>query len=132
MKRKNFFLRSAGFIVFAFLRMRVGLLQRPVALAASAMISVQPETLLCLALFEPTATTVPSAFRPIVWNAPQARGTHGEVRSADAPSACRGAAEDMTDAWREYYLEALWRGEDCGCEIPRGKCTYWLIIAGKV
>ena len=41
-------------------------------------------------------------------------------------------AEDMTDAWREYYLEALWQGEDCGCEIPRGKCTYWLIIAGKV
>ena len=40
--------------------------------------------------------------------------------------------EDMTDAWREYYLEALWRGEDCGCEIPRGKCRYWLIIAGKV
>ena len=41
-------------------------------------------------------------------------------------------SEDMTDAWREYYLEALWRGEDCGCEIPHGKCTYWLIIAGKV
>ena len=40
--------------------------------------------------------------------------------------------EDMTDAWREYYLEALWRGEDCGCEIPSGKCWYWLIIAGKV
>lgn len=40
--------------------------------------------------------------------------------------------EDMTDAWREYYLEALWRGEDCGCALSRGKCTYWLIIAGKV
>ena len=41
-------------------------------------------------------------------------------------------AEDMTPQWREYYLEALWRGENCGCEIPRGKCRYWLIIAGKV
>lgn len=40
--------------------------------------------------------------------------------------------EDMTDVWREYYLEALWRGEDCGCELPRGKCGYWLIIARKV
>ena len=40
--------------------------------------------------------------------------------------------EDMTDAWREYYLEALWRGRDCGCALPRGKCTYLLIIAGKV
>ena len=40
--------------------------------------------------------------------------------------------EDMTDAWREYYLEALWRGEDCGCVLPRGKCKYWLLIARKV
>lgn len=40
--------------------------------------------------------------------------------------------EDMTEAWREYYLEALWRGEDCGCVLPRGKCRYWLIIARKV
>ncbi len=39
--------------------------------------------------------------------------------------------EDMTDAWREYYLEALWRGESCGSEIPRGKCRYWLIIGRK-
>ena len=41
-------------------------------------------------------------------------------------------SEDMTDAWREYYLEALWQGEDCGCVLPRGKCSYWLIIARKV
>ncbi|MBQ6927548.1 MAG: class I SAM-dependent methyltransferase [Oscillospiraceae bacterium] len=40
--------------------------------------------------------------------------------------------EDMTDAWREYYLEALWQGEDCGCVLPRGKCKYWLLIARKV
>ena len=40
--------------------------------------------------------------------------------------------EDMTDVWREYYLDALWRGEDCGCEMPSGKCRYWLVIARKV
>ena len=37
MKRKNFFLRSAGFNVFAYLWLRVGLLRMPVAVAASAM-----------------------------------------------------------------------------------------------
>ena len=40
--------------------------------------------------------------------------------------------EDMTGAWREYYFEALWSGENCGCAIPRGKCRYWLIIARRV
>ena len=39
--------------------------------------------------------------------------------------------EDMTAAWREYYLEALWREETCCCEIPRGKCEYWLMIGRK-
>ena len=40
--------------------------------------------------------------------------------------------EDTTDAWREYYLEALWQGEDCGRVLPHGKCKYWLLIARKV
>ncbi len=40
--------------------------------------------------------------------------------------------EDMTAAWREYYLEALWREDTSSCEIPRGKCAYWLIIARRV
>ena len=31
-------------------------------------------------------------------------------------------AEDVTDAWREYYLEALWRDEAPCCRIPRGRC----------
>ena len=39
--------------------------------------------------------------------------------------------EDMTEQWREYYLAALWRGEDCGCELPRGKCRYLLLIGRK-
>ena len=40
-------------------------------------------------------------------------------------------AEDMTPLWREYYLEALWRDGTPCCEIPRGKCGYWLIIGEK-
>lgn len=40
--------------------------------------------------------------------------------------------EDMTAAWKEYYIEALWRGDaDCGCSIPRGKCGYRMLIAKK-
>ena len=39
--------------------------------------------------------------------------------------------EDITAAWREYYLEALWLGDVPCCEIPRGKCKYWLIIGRK-
>ena len=40
--------------------------------------------------------------------------------------------EDMTPLWREYILDALWRDEDGCCEIPRGKCGYWMIIGRKV
>ena len=40
-------------------------------------------------------------------------------------------AEDVTDAWREYYLEALWRGEAPCCRIPRGRCHYKLLICVK-
>ena len=40
-------------------------------------------------------------------------------------------AEDMTAAWREYYLEALWRDEAPCCEIPKGKSGYWLLIGRK-
>lgn len=39
-------------------------------------------------------------------------------------------AVDMTAQWRAYYLEALWRGEEC-CPSPGGKCSYWLLICGK-
>ena len=40
-------------------------------------------------------------------------------------------SEDMTAQWREYYLEALWRGEAPCCDIPKGKCSYWLLIAER-
>ena len=38
--------------------------------------------------------------------------------------------EDMTALWREYYLEALWRGDADVC-VGRGKCSYWLLICKK-
>ena len=40
-------------------------------------------------------------------------------------------AEDVTPQWREYYLEALWRDDAPCCAVPKGKCSYWLLIAGK-
>ena len=40
-------------------------------------------------------------------------------------------AEDMTAAWREYWLEALWRGDAPCCEIPKGQSSYWLVIGRK-
>ena len=39
--------------------------------------------------------------------------------------------EDLSAAWKEYYIEALWRGKTCDCELPRGKCGYRLLIAEK-
>ena len=40
-------------------------------------------------------------------------------------------AENMTAAWREYYLEALWRDDAPCCERPKGKSSYWLLIGRK-
>ena len=40
--------------------------------------------------------------------------------------------EDQTEAWREYYLEALWRGDAPGCELPKGKASYFSLIGRKV
>ena len=39
--------------------------------------------------------------------------------------------EDLSTAWKDYYIEALWHGETCDCELPRGKCGYRLLIAEK-
>ena len=39
--------------------------------------------------------------------------------------------EDLTGQWREYYLEALWREDECSCPISAGKCTYRFIIGRK-
>ena len=40
-------------------------------------------------------------------------------------------AEELTPLWREYYFDALWRGDAPCCEVPRGKSSYWLLIAQK-
>ena len=41
-------------------------------------------------------------------------------------------AEDRTEAWRAYYLEALWRDDAPGCELPKGKASYFSLIGRKV
>ena len=38
--------------------------------------------------------------------------------------------EDMTAAWREYYIEAIWRGDTDGIPV-KGKCTYEMLICKK-
>ena len=38
--------------------------------------------------------------------------------------------EDMTDEWREYYIEAIWRG-DTDCVPIKGKCSYEMLICEK-
>lgn len=38
--------------------------------------------------------------------------------------------EDMTAQWREYYIEALWRG-DTDCPTVKGRCTYEMLICKK-
>lgn len=38
--------------------------------------------------------------------------------------------EDMTTQWREYYIEAIWRG-DTDCIPVKGKCTYEMLIGRK-
>lgn len=40
--------------------------------------------------------------------------------------------EDLTDSWREYYLEALWR-EDSVCTLPKGKhVSYVLFVCERM
>ena len=41
-------------------------------------------------------------------------------------------AEDVTPQWREYYLEALWRGDAPCCALPKGKASYFSLIGRKV
>ena len=56
-------------------------------------------------------------------------GLLNEVRSAGF--AVRHI-EDMTDEWREYYLEALWKEEIPPC-VPKGKhCSYLLLVCERM
>ena len=50
---------------------------------------------------------------------------------------CRSAGfavrhlEDLTDDWKEYYLEALWKEDDV-CLMPGKKISYVLFVCEKV
>lgn len=58
-----------------------------------------------------------------------------DVFCADAEQMARRAGfalvytEDLTAQWREYYLEAIWRGETAPC--GGGKCVYQVLIGRK-
>ena len=39
--------------------------------------------------------------------------------------------EDLTDQWKEYYLEALWK-EDCSCAPRLKKCSYVLFVCERM
>ena len=39
--------------------------------------------------------------------------------------------EDMTGLWKDYYMEALWRGDELCCELPRKKCAYTALVCRK-
>ena len=39
--------------------------------------------------------------------------------------------EDMTAQWRDYYLEALWRGDTICGSVPKGRCGYYAVIGRK-
>lgn len=51
-------------------------------------------------------------------------------KSAEAAGFKVLICEDMTAAWREYYLEAIWRG-DAEYTPGRGKCSYKMLICRK-
>ena len=38
--------------------------------------------------------------------------------------------ENLTDRWREYYLEALWRGEP-PCEKVHGRVRYYFVLGRR-
>ena len=40
--------------------------------------------------------------------------------------------EDLTEAWRAYYLRSIWEGTAETCPTPKGKCQYWMLIGRKV
>lgn len=40
-------------------------------------------------------------------------------------------SQDLTVCWKEYYIEAIWRGDPLCCEWPRRRCRYRLLICRK-
>ena len=39
--------------------------------------------------------------------------------------------EDLTPLWKEYYIEAIWRGDPVCCAFPKQKCAYTALICRK-
>ena len=41
--------------------------------------------------------------------------------------------EDISEQWKAYFIEAIWRGEFDRCALPRGEGTaqYWMLIGKK-
>lgn len=39
--------------------------------------------------------------------------------------------ENMSQVWRHYLIDAIWRGDFDYCAYPRGKSCYWLLIGRK-
>ncbi len=39
--------------------------------------------------------------------------------------------EDMTPVWKEYYIEAIWRGDPLCCEFSQKKCAYSALVCRK-
>ena len=39
--------------------------------------------------------------------------------------------EDLTPLWKEYYIEAVWRGDALCCEFPKKKCAYSALVCRK-
>ena len=39
--------------------------------------------------------------------------------------------EDLTPLWKEYYIDAIWRGEALCCDYPQKKCAYTALICRK-
>ncbi len=39
--------------------------------------------------------------------------------------------EDLTPLWKEYYIEAIWRGETLCRDFPKKRCAYTVLICRK-
>ena len=50
---------------------------------------------------------------------------------AEAAGFCVLWEEDMTGLWKDYYIEAIWRGDELCCELPRKKCAYTALVCRK-
>ena len=58
-------------------------------------------------------------------------GGEAAVRAAGEAAGLKVLAiRDLTDLWREYYIESIWRGT--AHQVPRGcvkkTCSYWLMV----